>query len=88
MKVQFKNIRLKRTRLADSGKKIVLVAGKPSHGPGDHEFNAGTILLKKCLDKLPGIVTADYYQGWPEDPTAFDNADSILLYMDGGGGHP
>jgi len=88
MKVQFKNIRLKRTRLAGSGKKIVLVAGKQSHGPGDHEFRAGTILLKKCLDKLPGIVTADYYQGWPDDPTAFDNADSILLYMDGGGGHP
>ncbi len=22
-------------------KKIVLVAGKPSHGPGEHEFNAG-----------------------------------------------
>ena len=88
MKVQFKNIRLKRTRLADSGKKIVLVAGKQSHGPGDHEFRAGTMLLKKCLDKLPGIVTADYYQGWPDDPTAFDNADSILLYMDGGGGHP
>jgi type 1 glutamine amidotransferase len=26
--------------------------------------------------------------GWPADPTAFDNADTIQLYMDGGGGHP
>ena len=58
------------------------------HGKGDHEFNAGTMILKKCLDKLPNIVTAAYYNGWPADPTAFDNADSILLYMDGGGGHP
>ena len=22
-------------------KKLILIAGKPSHGPGDHEFNAG-----------------------------------------------
>ena len=29
-----------------------------------------------------------YLNGWPNDPTAFDNADSILLYMDGGNGHP
>ncbi|MGD9721728.1 MAG: family 16 glycoside hydrolase [Pirellulales bacterium] len=88
MTVQFKNIRMKRTRLADGAKKIVLVAGTPSHGPGDHEFNAGVKLLQKCLNKLPHVVTAAYHNGWPADPTAFDNADTILLYMDGGGGHP
>ena len=88
MKVQFKNIRLKRTRLANGQKKIVLVAGTPSHGPGAHEFNAGTRILDRCLKSVPGIVTAAYYNGWPADPTAFDNADSILLYMDGGSGHP
>ena len=28
---------------ADEGakKKLVIIAGKPSHGPGEHEFNAG-----------------------------------------------
>jgi hypothetical protein len=26
--------------------------------------------------------------GWPEDATAFDGADAVFLYMDGGGGHP
>lgn len=88
MKVQFKNIRLKRTHLADGRKKIVMVAGTPSHGPGAHEFNAGTMILKKCLDGVPGVLATAYYNGWPADPTAFDNADSILLYMDGGGGHP
>ena len=30
-------------------KKIVLIAGRPSHGPGDHEFRAGSLLLQKCL---------------------------------------
>ena len=58
MKVQFKNIRLKRTKLADNRKKMVLVAGTPSHGPGDHEFNAGTILLTKCLHNVPSVVAA------------------------------
>lgn len=88
MTVQFKNIRIKRTRLTAGSKKIVMVAGRQSHGPGDHEFNAGTKLLKKCLDKLPGIVAAQYGGGWPSDPSAFDNADAILFYMDGGDGHP
>ena len=88
MTVAFKDIRLKRTHLADGTKKIVMVAGKPSHGPGAHEFNAGTKILKRCLDGTPGVIAAAYYNGWPADPTAFDNADSILLYMDGGSGHP
>jgi type 1 glutamine amidotransferase len=26
--------------------------------------------------------------GWPADPTAFDNADAIFFFADGGGGHP
>jgi hypothetical protein len=42
---------------AASPAKIVLVAGKPSHGPGEHEFNAGTILLDKCLRQTKGIET-------------------------------
>ena len=33
-------------------------------------------------------MTAAYLNGWPKDPTAFDNADTIVLYMDGGSGHP
>jgi type 1 glutamine amidotransferase len=68
-------------------KRIVLVAGKVSHGPGDHEFNAGCTLLKKCLDGVPGVETKLYLSGWPSDPNAFDNADAIFFYMDGGSGH-
>ena len=87
MMVQFKDIRLKRFPLTDK-KKVVLVAGKPSHGRGAHEHNAGVLLLKHCLDKLPEVISTTYHDGWPKDPTAFDNADSILLFMDGGRGHP
>ena len=88
MTVEFKNIRLKRLKLAEGRKKIVLVAGTPSHAAGDHEFNAGSLVLAKCLEKVPGVLPAVYLNGWPKDPTAFDNADTIMLYMDGGGGHP
>jgi len=89
MKVQFKNIRIKRTKLTDNRKKVVFVAGRPSHAPGDHEFNAGSLLLAKCLNEnAPNIVTAVYRNGWPADPSAFDNADAVCMYADGGGGHP
>ena len=73
---------------AAADKKIVLIAGKISHGPGDHEFRAGTMLLKKCLDGVPGIKTEAYCDGWPASDSAFDGADAVLIYADGGGGHP
>src|SRR5437879_13863614 len=69
-------------------KRIVFVAGPPSHGPGEHEHRAGCLLLKGCLDKVPGITSVVYSNGWPQDPKAFDGAATIVLYMDGGGGHP
>ena len=34
-------------------KRIVLLAGRPSHAPGDHEFRAGSLLLKKALTGFP-----------------------------------
>jgi type 1 glutamine amidotransferase len=52
------------------------------------------MLLEKCLDDyaashaLPPLVTAVYTGGWPDDPTAFDNADAIFFFADGGKGHP
>jgi type 1 glutamine amidotransferase len=73
---------------ADS-KKIVFIAGSPSHGPGEHEHRAGCLLLKSCLDQTPGITSVVYSNGWPEDPTtAFANAATVVVYSDGGGGHP
>ena len=69
-------------------KKIVLVAGKPSHGPGEHEFNAGVLLLKSCLDHFPGVEVVAFTNGWPTTANAFTGADAIVLYMDGGDNHP
>jgi type 1 glutamine amidotransferase len=89
MKAEFRDIRLKRTRLTDGAKKLVMVAGRPSHGPGQHEFRAGCLLLEKCLaEACPQLVTEVSTGGWPTDPTAFDNADAVFFFADGGGGHP
>ena len=87
MTVQFKNVRLKRFSLGDK-KKIVLIAGKPSHGHGDHEHNAGCLLLAKKLEEANvGVLATVYRNGWPADPTAFDNADAVVMFCDGGRGH-
>ena len=69
-------------------KKIVFVAGSPSHGPGEHEHRAGCLLLKSCLDKVQGTTSVVYSNGWPHDSNAFDGADTIVIYADGGDGHP
>jgi putative membrane-bound dehydrogenase-like protein len=74
--------------LFSADKKIVLVAGKPSHGAGAHEHNAGSLLLKKCLDGVKGVKAEVQLNGWPEDESIFDGADAIVLYMDGGANHP
>jgi type 1 glutamine amidotransferase len=68
--------------------KIVLIAGNPSHGPGDHEFNAGVLLLAKALHGVEGVDPVVVKGGWPQDESVFDGAKSIIFFMDGGGGHP
>jgi hypothetical protein len=69
-------------------KKIVFLAGPPSHGPGDHEHRAGCLLLKSCLDSMKGVTSVVYSNGWPDDPRAFEGAAAVVIYSDGGGGHP
>jgi type 1 glutamine amidotransferase len=69
-------------------RKLILIAGKQSHGPGDHEFRAGSLLLQKCLKKIPGLEVLVVSNGWPEDAKVFDGAAAVVCYADGGGGHP
>ena len=81
-----------------ANKRIVLIAGKPSHPPGMHEFRAGTMLMQKALSGVPGLTVDVYTNGWPTKPGAegtpvddnglLNGADAILIYSDGGGGHP
>lgn len=85
MTVQFKDIRIKHLT---STKKIVLIAGGPSHGPGDHEHRAGCLLLARCLESVPGVQTVVVSNGWPTDVSVFNDAAAIAIFSDGGGGHP
>jgi type 1 glutamine amidotransferase len=80
-----------------AAKRIVLLAGRPSHGPGQHEFRAGCMLLQKALAGFPGVTVEVYTMGWPtktvdgktvDDNTPLENADAILIYADGGRGNP
>ena len=76
---------------AEGAKKlVVMIAGKPSHGPGQHEHNAGVLLFKKCLEEnAASAVEVKHHLGgeWPAIEE-LDKADSIVIYSDGGGGHP
>jgi type 1 glutamine amidotransferase len=69
-------------------KKIVFIAGRVSHGASQHEHRAGCLLLQKCLSGVPGVTSIFHSNGWPQSADAFDNAAAIVIYSDGGGGHP
>src|SRR5206468_5944887 len=73
----------------DKKKKIVFVAGGPSHGYGDHEHLGGCMLLAKALNEsgLPveAVVTKD--NGWPKDPSILADAAALAMDSDRGGAH-
>jgi len=70
-------------------KKIVFIAGPPSHGPGEHEHRAGCLLLQSCLERVAGVTSVVYSNGWPNDAEgALAGAATIVIYSDGGEGHP
>ena len=73
---------------ADAKKKIVFIAGNPSHGYGAHEHNAGCDLLAHSLKTaVPDVQVEVVHNGWPKDEKVLDGADTIVMYCDGGGGH-
>ncbi len=70
-------------------KKIVFVAGGPSHDFGSHEHYAGCRILADTVKKtVPAAQVEVLRNGWPADDSALDTADAIVIYSDGGGGHP
>lgn len=78
------------TLSAADKKLIVMIAGRPSHGPGQHEHNAGILLLKKCLEQGAGDqveIRAHLHGGWPA-AEELAQASTVVIYSDGGGGHP
>ncbi len=70
------------TASAAEPRKLVIVAGKPSHPPRMHEFQAGTKLLAKCLSGRDDLRVETVFNGWPEQESVFDGAAAIVFYMD------
>ncbi len=74
---------------ADSSKKIVLIAGKKSHGPegnGIHDYPWSVKLLKVMLDNsnVAEKLKVEYHlDGFPKNPETLDDADTILVVSDG-----
>ena len=67
---------------------VLFLAGRPSHGYGAHEHYAGCQLLAKSLDAAMDNVTTEVIRTkWPSE-VELANADVIVMYSDGGGGHP
>ena len=73
---------------AKTERKLILIAGKPSHPPLMHEFRAGCLLLEKCLQDVEGLAVEVHDNGWVDDESTFDDADAVVIYADGGGKHP
>jgi type 1 glutamine amidotransferase len=74
------------TDAPSSPTKILLIAGKKSHGPGEHEYEKGMRLLVECLNTSPNVknVRAEVVtDGWPADPKAFDGVGTVVLFCDG-----
>src|SRR5437763_373957 len=71
---------------APRAKKVVFIAGRKSHGPGEHEYELGSRFLARCIETSPdlrGWRTEVHLYGWPENPETLNDADSIVVYCDG-----
>jgi type 1 glutamine amidotransferase len=70
-------------------KKIVLLAGKKSHGPegnGIHDYGWSAQLLKVMLEhsNIRRRVRVEVHTGgWPRHPATLEDADTIMVISDG-----
>ncbi len=53
------------TLLSAAERKLVMIAGPQSHPPMMHEFRAGSMLLQKRLQSVPGLKVELVTNGWP-----------------------
>jgi hypothetical protein len=80
-------IEAKTAKAADGvKKKIVFIAGGPSHGFLAHDFLAGSRLLADRINAVPGFEATVYYGRWPQ-AEAFDGVAAVVIYADGDDTH-
>ena len=77
-----------RSSAGDATRKVLFLAGAPSHGYGAHDHWAGCKLLAKSLNESGLAIEAEVHRyGWPRDEKLLDGVDCLVIYADGGGGH-
>ena len=70
-------------------RKVVLIAGKKSHGPEGnriHDYPWSVRLLKVMLDNSnirDRLAVEFHLDGWPEDQRTLEDADTIMIISDG-----
>ena len=69
--------------------KVVFISGKPSHGRLAHEHRAGNMILANALNKsgLPVEAVMVPHYGYPKDASVLKDADTIVIFCTGHGGH-
>ncbi|MCL6710663.1 ThuA domain-containing protein [Pseudomonas sp. R2.Fl] len=74
-----------------AGRRIVLIGGSGSEGPGRHAYADGVRRLAAMLGESPqgrGAQIIVFEQGWPADSAALRGASTVVLYFDGLDRHP
>jgi type 1 glutamine amidotransferase len=65
-------------------KRILLLGQGPDGHPKEtHEYFAGLRVIKKCLDRAPGVeaLIVDADPLWKDGPSQIDRADGVALYL-------
>ncbi|MDA7994418.1 MAG: ThuA domain-containing protein, partial [Pirellulales bacterium] len=74
---------------AEKPAKIIFISGKPSHGRMKHEHRAGNMILADALDRsgLDVETVLVPVLGYPEDPSVFEDAATVVIFCTGHQGH-
>jgi len=67
-------------------KKIVFLADRGKNSK-THAHESGNELLANALEKSELGFETSLHKGWPADPKAFDGADCVVIFCNGGKGH-
>ncbi len=77
------------TLMAAAPHTIALIAGPITGHPKEaHEYEKSVLLLQHLLETSPDLIgqlrVRVYFQGWPAEPTALNDADTLVMITDGG----
>lgn len=79
--------------VGDRAKKIVLIAGKKSHGPEGnriHDYPWSVKLLKVLLEESElreKVRVETHFDGWPKNQSTLEDADTVFIISDGRDGN-